>query len=181
MCDHSASAASRPWHEGFVLSQRPSSRGHRMRVLFYLNDLVVMARSREWADVPHSPIDLTTNQVGGLRSIGRRAVPFLTSKWGIWGFCSMQPPPRARGTPPSRARCTPHREGGQATCHSVRGQTYVVRGRESRASFRYIGLYSIQAIATGGQGACSCHNQGVCSSHLVMRDLAADQSLANRL
>ena len=45
-----------------------------------------MARSREWADVPHSPIDLTPNQVGGLRSIGRRAVPYLTSRWGIWGF-----------------------------------------------------------------------------------------------
>ena len=143
MCDHSASAASRPWNEGFII--RPHSHGQ------------VQGRGK------HSPIDPS-----GLWSIGRRAVPYLTSKWGIWGFCSMQPPSRARGTPPSRARCTPHREGGQATCHSVRGQTDVVRGRESRASVRDIGLYSILAIATGGQGACSCHSQGVCISHLVL-------------
>jgi len=44
----------------------------------------------------------------------------------------------------------------------------VVRGKESRAYVQYIGLYSILAIATGGQGACSCHSQGVCSSHLVL-------------
>jgi len=65
---------------GYSLSPRTFSKcvtkalqplhGYGMRVLIHLNDLVVMARSREWADVPHSPIDLTPNQVGGLRSIG---------------------------------------------------------------------------------------------------------------
>ena len=49
-----------------------------MRVFFYLDDLIVMARSREramwWA----------------LRSIGRRAPPYLTNRHCIWEWCSMQ-------------------------------------------------------------------------------------------
>ena len=76
-CPHARSA--NVWPQRF-------SRFATMAWGFYFIDLIVMARSRELVNVPHSPIDLTPNQVGGLRSIGRRAVPYLSgSQMGVRG------------------------------------------------------------------------------------------------
>ena len=58
------------------------------RVFFYLDDLIVMARSREWAMFHTAQLILHLTKLGVCGQLEEE--PYLTSRRSIWGWCSMQ-------------------------------------------------------------------------------------------